>query len=687
MHIREIQIKNFRALEDIEVKFDNRVNVIVGPNAIGKTTILEAIRLVKATTSPRTQNESIQALFALGASSPHAPQSINLNALLRDANTQATIRTTYWISDAEQVWLSSNAEGLARNILQARLGQAFANPAAMLQYLGSSDGLANLARTHTEITAAIAEIKRDKGLVSVKLRISPTKGLEVAEGSLAGGIIAAIDQRNPTSTTSFSYFPADRALPQGEQQVQIGGADAQQQLESHNSQPQLKYSRLKNTIFNSLFIQDASGKSQVTEDFKTIFEGILRGKRLKGFGISNVGLLSIQIEDIETQRLFDIDAMSSGEKGLILTFLLIERTVAADGVILLDEPELHLNPAVCKDLLAFLINSYAIRKNLQVIVCSHSPEILASALENDECSLFHLESEKLLTKVRSQDQSVIHDALRRLGASQIETLLYKGTIFVEGPDDIALLQAGFGDAFRRYMLKDLGGRSEIEKQIGLLLAAENNGESVPPIGFIFDRDEAPSDLVSSKNVRILQWNRRCFENYLIDIDVLADLLMDSGYVKYPTKSIGETQTLLKSMATGQLNGIAIRAVYKSRGYESPGYRHEDLKGNDLTVISKVLFGRLLRIKKQLIDLDEADWTKKFLADCELHKAKLEETWDAKWNTECDGKKLFADLHNKVQPIPGGLKKFKVRIMHEMRLKSSENWRSVKGMLDELLAVG
>ena len=513
MHIREVHIKNFRALEDIEIKFDNRVNVIAGPNAIGKTTILESIRLVKAITSPRTQNESTQALFALGASSPHTPQNLNLSALLRDSNIPATIRTTYFLSAGDLVWLKASSEVLARNILQSRMGQVFANPSVMLAYLGSPEGLENLVRGNAEITTAIEEIERKAGLALVKLKIS-TNGLEIAEGTLVGGIIAALDQKNPPGTTNFSYFPADRALPQGEQQVQIGGADAHQQLESHNSQPQLKYARLKNTIFNSLFIQDLNGNQQVTEDFRTIFEGILRGKRLKGFGISNVGLLSIQVEDIETGPLFDIDAMSSGEKGLILTFLLIERTMAEDGVILLGEPELHLNPAVCKDLLTFLIDNYAIRKNLQVIVCSHSPEILASALENDDCSLFHLESEKLLTKVRSQDHSVIADALRRLGASQIESLLYKGTIFVEGPDDIALLEAGYGEVLRRYKPKDLGGRSEIEKQINLLLAAEKQGEAVPSLGFIFDRDDAPTDLAGSKNVRILQWNRRCFENYL-----------------------------------------------------------------------------------------------------------------------------------------------------------------------------
>jgi hypothetical protein len=48
--------------------------------------------------------------------------------------------------------------------------------------------------------------------------------------------------------------------------------------------------------------------------------------------------------------------MSSGEKGLILTFLLISHSVAQDGIIMIDEPELHLNPAVCKILLQFLID-------------------------------------------------------------------------------------------------------------------------------------------------------------------------------------------------------------------------------------------------------------------------------------------------------------------------------------------
>lgn len=71
--------------------------------------------------------------------------------------------------------------------------------------------------------------------------------------------------------------------------------------------------------------------------------------------------------------------MSSGEKGLILTFLLISHSICNGGVIMLDEPELHLNPAVCKTILPFLIDEYLTKNDVQAIICSHSPEILGSA--------------------------------------------------------------------------------------------------------------------------------------------------------------------------------------------------------------------------------------------------------------------------------------------------------------------
>ena len=193
-----------------------------------------------------------------------------------------------------------------------------------------------------------------------------------------------------------------------------GTADTVGQLESYNSQPQLKYQRLKNTIFNAIIVGD-EGRSDLRKQFELIFDRILHGRKLGEIGVNPLGMLSIPIKDVESGAEFQIDGLSSGEKGLILTFLLIAQNVADHGIILLDEPELHLNPAVCRDLLQFLVDEYADKRDIQVIVCSHSAEILAGTFERPSCALFHLRDGKTLAKVRYHDQGEIRDALRRLG--------------------------------------------------------------------------------------------------------------------------------------------------------------------------------------------------------------------------------------------------------------------------------
>jgi recombinational DNA repair ATPase RecF len=75
MKLAYLKVQNLRALEDIEIEFGNVANIICGPNASGKSTIFEAIRLVRAVLAPRLQNEAQSVLIQMQALSQHYPQA------------------------------------------------------------------------------------------------------------------------------------------------------------------------------------------------------------------------------------------------------------------------------------------------------------------------------------------------------------------------------------------------------------------------------------------------------------------------------------------------------------------------------------------------------------------------------------------------------------------------------------
>ncbi|MGP4107796.1 DNA replication/repair protein RecF [Virgibacillus sp. L01] len=57
MHIEHLQLKNYRNYDHLEVSFDDKINVIIGENAQGKTNLMEAIYVLAFTKSHRTPRE------------------------------------------------------------------------------------------------------------------------------------------------------------------------------------------------------------------------------------------------------------------------------------------------------------------------------------------------------------------------------------------------------------------------------------------------------------------------------------------------------------------------------------------------------------------------------------------------------------------------------------------------------
>ena len=684
MWLKSLLVKNFRSIERIEVNFERRANVIVGPNAIGKTTLLEAIRLAKGTLAPRTASETQQVFAGLGAFSQHNPNNLNYSALARDITKPINIHTTFMLEDNEVSVLESQIVAIANSIVRSKMGSAAINqgPFTLIQYLSSPEGITDVQQTSKLVQDALSIIKINRK-IELNLLIDDASDTIRGEKEVDQHLFVILENQCPVHETLFSYFPADRSMPPGEVNVQIGGADVALQLESHNSQPYIKFSRLKPTIVNT-FVSNELAKQQLFSDFEKIFSRVLRNRALVGISINTNGLVSVQVEDTKTKRTFDIDGMSSGEKGLILAFLTLSRSMHEGGLVIIDEPELHLNPGVCKTFLPFLVDEYLTPRNLQAIICSHSPEILGTAFDSENCNLLHLQSPTVISKIYDEDRNEVFDALRRLGAATSNVLFSAGSIFVEGPDDIDVLQAGFDSVVAKYNITHLGGRANVEREIKTLQSAEERDEVKTIQCFIFDKDNSPSSLTSSGKIKVLQWRRRCLENYLIDEKIIYDLLKSKDFSTSAIDTRSEVPARFKRIAFSQLNEVVAQEVYNEMHYENSGIRPKEIFSKSYEQIADVLFSRLSIIKQQLDSLTGATWKTEFLSRCNNLQNAMQSDWESDWLTLCDGKRFLRDLHQefglKISPL-----RFKKMIAEKMQSEKTESWIVVNDLLSNALS--
>jgi hypothetical protein len=424
-------------------------------------------------------------------------------------------------------------------------------------------------------------------------------------------------------------------------------------------------------------------QNQLREDFDYVLQKLLPGKELAGLSITAVGMLKVAIREAATGKVFDIDSMSSGEKGLILTFLLLRKSLAKGGVALVDEPELHLNPAVCKNIVPFLSESIVADGDLQVILCTHSADILGSAFDRPDCSIHHLRSHKDATKIYKRDNREVFDALRRLGTSAVETLFSRGNIFVEGEHDAAILEEGFYEQVMGYKITSLGGRKEVEKEIAALQEGERKGELDKLNCFIFDLDRSPARAQHSELVRILQWDRYSLENYLIARKLLFDELADSSALDLGSR--GSFENRVVELAVGQLYEFVAKQAYKDLEPDNPGLRPTEIERKSYPDIATTLAERLTGIKSILDTFDPDDWKKGFVSKCEAKHAELVDQWRNDWIKLCSGKRLIDDIYREYN-VRLSKFDFKRRLAKRMKDEQTEDWTLVKSKIRDALGV-
>lgn len=681
MELYKLAIQNFRGLKDITLEGPGSLAVIAGPNAVGKTSIFEAIRLAKTLLAPSFPEEAQQTIHGLGLVTP-GYDVLDFETIAADIAAPVRIRLDLKLSFQELATLEGNIKDLSLGRLISGLASTRISNDALAQYLSTEQGKQSLDASTKAVRKDLDRLKAS-GLAKLHLEIQPN-GVAQGEDPISHDAIRLLSTRMPSYMHGLiGYFPADRALPPGEAAIQVGTNDVAAQRSSHIGNPSSKYTRLKNFVVSQTLLGSEASK-QLAEDFGLIFGELLEGKELAGIQITPRGRVSARIRDRRTGSTYDIDQLSSGEKGLLLTFLLMRLTIGPGGIVLLDEPELHLNASVCQKLIPFLQKHICEAKAIQILLCTHSPEVLTAAYSEPTATLFHLRNSTDVSPIHQGDRDEVNEAIRHLGARPIEMLYSRGFLFVEGDDDIDLLDAGFADILRDYKVTKLGGRGEVEKLIKELQVAEKASTLDAPQYFLFDLDGKPTSLTSSARVRLSQWDRYCFENYLLDSDAIYDVLKEQGQ---RPDSRAALAAQLRALAEGTIRQALVRTACSGVPPSNLKLRvsvTDELTSN--TEIIQALEAQYDLVFQEVSQLSPGQWSEKFRVELEKQFADNWEKKKESWLTFANGKKILAAVHRSSSlKVPAS--SFKRAIMKHASRAQSTHWGQAEKIIRDLVAGG
>ncbi len=290
------------------------------------------------------------------------------------------------------------------------------------------------------------------------------------------------------------------------------------------------------------------------EPFRDAFEKLLGPKKLH-----RADLQSQQLIYLEESEQRDISTLSSGEREVLtITFDFILRQ-PSHCVVFFDEPELHLHP----ELLARLITTLrTVGKSNQFILISHSPEVIASSLDDTVIFLTPPREDQSNQAVILKEKDSAAEALHRLGQSVGVISLGKKIVLIEGKDsslDKKTYSHILANKFPELVLLPSGGKGNLYAFDAV--AREVLDKTLWGIRFFMlaDRDASPTSQ-GSGSFRVL--NRYHLENYFLDAEVLASCFTELEDSDSWLRSPQEIEEKLRTIAREGLGHAAALIVAK-----------------------------------------------------------------------------------------------------------------------------
>lgn len=232
--------------------------------------------------------------------------------------------------------------------------------------------------------------------------------------------------------------------------------------------------------------------------------------------------------------------ISSGEKTLIqLACWLLYKSLSSDAfpvILLLDEPDASLHPAMVKNLLSVITNSFVQDMGIKVLMSTHSPTTIALAPIG---SIFELKKNPTNVEAINRD-----DAIGILSDGLVVVGVNTKYVFLEGKNDPDFYQSQYNSELRNHEFQAIpsliftpisvappGGVKELIKTVDRLDKTGLKGK----VKGVIDLDKGNK---GSANIEVLK--RYSIENYIFDPLIVGLSLIYQGKVGVLSSTQGFT---------------------------------------------------------------------------------------------------------------------------------------------------
>jgi predicted ATPase len=316
----------------------------------------------------------------------------------------------------------------------------------------------------------------------------------------------------------------------------------------------------------------------------------------------------------------DLDELSSGEQEALALMYFIRRINSRGGVLLVDEPELHLHPSLQA---SFITTAMRLSPRAQLIMVTHSAKLLSLAPTDALLRVKDVTESGGNQLERVSEWPGRETLLSDIGLTAVDLVQHDFVLVIEGESDASWLTGLAPVVMSRASVVRAGGQHAVETMRDLLEEADQ----VLPWICVRDRDFLTDDERAQRNEKrgLFVIERRDVENLVIDATLLARTFTRAGR----TSSVVEVGEWLERVAESQKDEVLEHLLERRLASDIPLGKAQ--AGDRWTVFTD---------RYSQMGATNAERARRFPAIFEEERSVMDASWAERWQTLVDGKVIL-----------------------------------------------